>query len=369
MKIAVTGGHLTPALAVIEELKKILGLTIIYIGRANSAEGDKSPSAESVVIPNLGLKFYAISTGRLQRRFSIHTIPSIGRIPFGMVQSLAILAKERPNIIVSFGSYVAFPVVLAGWVLGIPSISHEQTISSGLANKMIAPFAKKIALAWEESKKNFPEGKAVVVGNPIRKEILNMKKIRSTRPVIFITGGNQGAHVINDAVSGVLNELLEEYEIIHQTGGSEVYKDYERLKSSVSQLPKRLRNRYKVSKWLNTNELVKVLARTSLIVGRSGANTVSEVAALKIPAIFIPIPWSAGNEQTMNAKVLQGTGAAVILPEDRLTPKRLLNTIDHIIKNYVSFKEKARKSKTAINKNAARDFVVEIKKLVSDDIW
>ena len=225
MKIAVTGGHLTPALAVIDELKKVPGAQIIYLGRARSSEGDKSPSAESIVIPNLGLKFYVISAGRFQRRFSIHTIPSIGRIPIGITQSLAILAKERPDVIVAFGSYVAFPVVLAGWILGIPSISHEQTISSGLANRMIAPFAKKIALAWQESKKNFPEGKAVVVGNPIRKEILNLKKVRSTRPVILITGGNQGAHIINDTVSGVLSELLENDEIVHQTGGSEVYRD------------------------------------------------------------------------------------------------------------------------------------------------
>lgn len=368
MKIAITGGHLTPALAVIDELKKLPDTEIIFFGRATAMEGNKTPSAESIVIPNLGIKFFAINTGRLQRRLSIYTLPSMGKIPIGVLQSLALLSKERPDAIASFGGYVAFPVVFAGWILGIPTITHEQTTKAGLSNRIIARFAKKIAVSWEKSKKNFPEGKTVLVGNPIRKEVLNIKKTRTSKPLIFITGGNQGAHAINDSVSDILKQLLESYEVVHQTGGNELYKDYEKLKAASSQLSKRLQNRYKLVKWLNTAEIAEVFSKASVLVGRSGANTVSEVSALGLPAIFIPIPWAAGDEQTENAKLLQEIGAAVILPQDRLTPKRLLNTINHVIENYKDFKLNTKKAKKFVNKHAAKELAQEIQNIAHPNV-
>ncbi|MEX0616544.1 MAG: UDP-N-acetylglucosamine--N-acetylmuramyl-(pentapeptide) pyrophosphoryl-undecaprenol N-acetylglucosamine transferase [Candidatus Woykebacteria bacterium] len=359
MKIALSGGHLTPALAVIDEFKKMANVEIIFIGRARSTEGDVTPSAESVVIPNLGIKFYAISAGRLQRHLSLYTIPSIAKVPLGVIQSLAILGKEKPDIIISFGSYVALPVVFSGWILGIPTITHEQTLKGGLANKFITRFAKKIALSWEESRKYFPGEKTVVVGNPIRKEILNLKRVRTSRPVIFITGGNQGAHIINETVGDVLPDLLKKYEVVHQTGGSEAFKDYEKLKAASSILPKRFQNRYIIEKWFSSEEISKILAKTSVLVGRSGANTVSETAALGVPAIFIPLPHSAGGEQTINAQILENLQAAVILPQERLTPKRLLNSVDHVVKNYNLFKGKAREARKIIDPKAAKKLVEE----------
>src|SRR3990167_4647719 len=167
MKICICGGHLTPALAVINELKKRKIDDIFYIGRSTSIEGDVAPSAESVVIP------------------------SLLRTQIGLLSSLLILSQERPDIIISFGSYVALPVVIASRLLGIPAITHEQTIKGGLANRVIARFAKKIALSWPRSMDYFPAGKSILTGNPIRMEILNLEKKRTARPVIFITGGNQ----------------------------------------------------------------------------------------------------------------------------------------------------------------------------------
>lgn len=365
MKIAITGGHLTPALAVIDELKKIPDTEIVFLGRAKATEGDVSPSAESVVIPSLGIKFYTVTVGRLQRMPSLYTVPSLVKIPVGILQSLFILGNERPDVVLSFGSYVAFPVVAASWILGIPTITHEQTVQPGLANKLISPLSKKVAVAWIEAAEHIPKNKVVVVGNPIRKEILKIKRQRSPRPVVFITGGNQGAHVINEAVSDILFDLLKKYEIFHQTGSSEVYKDYEKLKAAVSLLPKRLQNRYKVAKWLNTEELIKILAKTSLVVGRSGANTVSEVAALGIPAVFIPIPWASGDEQTKNARLLETRGAAVILPQDRLTSRRLLNSINHIIENYQTFKSKAKEAKKMVKVDAAARLAEEVRKIAN----
>ena len=364
MKICICGGHLTPALAVISELKRRRIDDIFFIGRARAMEGDSAPSAESAVIPSLGVKFYAIAAGRLQRRFTRYTIPSLLKVPIGVVHCLLILSQEKPDLVISFGSYVALPVVLAAWILGIPSLTHEQTVKGGLANSLISRFAKKIALSWPDSLKLFPEKKCVVTGNPIRGEILNVRRKRASRPVIFVTGGNQGAHSINEVVPEIIEPLLERYEVVLQTGGAERFKDFEMLTARVSQLPRRLQNRCQIFKWLNSTELAEVYARASLVVGRSGANTVGELAALGIPALFIPLPWAGGGEQQKNAQMLYEAGAAIILPQERLTPKRLLAAINAMIKEVETYKREAKKAKRLINLEAAKVLVDEALALV-----
>jgi UDP-N-acetylglucosamine--N-acetylmuramyl-(pentapeptide) pyrophosphoryl-undecaprenol N-acetylglucosamine transferase len=367
MKIAICGGHLTPALAVIGELKKRGIKDIIFIGREKATEGDSASSAESMIIPTLDIKFYAISAGRLQRKFTRYTIPSLLKVPIGLTQALLILSQEKPDIVVSFGSYVAFPVVVASWILGIPSITHEQTVKGGLANHLIARFAKKIAVSWPDSSDFFPKGKTVLTGNPIRQEILNIKKKRTSRPVIFVTGGNQGAHSLNEIILEILEPLLQKYEVIHQTGGATKFKDYEMLNARMLQLPQRFQNRYKPSKWLNSSDLVEVYSRTSLIVGRSGANTVSEAAAVGIPALLIPLPWAGGGEQERNAEMLKELGAALILPQDRLTPKRLLAAINFMIAKDREFKAAAKQAKKLIYPAASKNFVDEALKLTEQN--
>lgn len=364
-KIVITGGHLTPALATIDELRKDSEVEIVFIGRARATEGDKTPSAESIVIPNLGIKFYSINAGRLQRRFTRYTIWGLAKAPVGFVQALGILSRERPNSVLSFGSYVAAPVVLAAWVLGIPVITHEQTVKGGLSNRFIARFAKKIAVAWEHSLKDFPKEKAILVGNPVRAELLNLKKKRTSRPVIYITGGNQGAHVINEMVLDILKDLLTDYEVVHQTGGSEVYKDFETLSALADQLPQKLKVRYTIGKWFDTNEAVDIFAKTSVVVGRSGANTVVETMALGLPAVYIPLPISANNEQTKNAKIMEELGAAVILPQDRLTPRRLLAAVRLIINDYEKYRKAAKNAQKVLKLDAASLLAAETLKLVN----
>ena len=147
MKILITGAHFTPALAVIEELRKISGVEVIYVGRSTTLEGDKTWSVESEVLSSKSIKFIPIITGRLQRSFTIYTIPSLLKIPIGLLQALFIFFTEKPDVILSFGGYVAVPTVLIGWLWSIPIIIHEQTLVSGLANEISALFADKICLS------------------------------------------------------------------------------------------------------------------------------------------------------------------------------------------------------------------------------
>ena len=231
-KIVITGGHLTPAQAVIEELKKEGNWEIYYFGRRFSFEGESSPSVESLVIPKMGVKFISLPAGRLQRKFSRYTFISLLRIPVGFFIALSWLVKIRPAVILSFGGYVSVPAVLAGWLLRIPVLTHEQTVVSGFANRIDGFFAKKILVSFPESLKDFPSGKVVLTGNPIRKEVFNCPCLAGRQelsivncqlsdeplPLIYITGGSQGSQIINRAVVEVLPNLLEKYRIVHQCG-------------------------------------------------------------------------------------------------------------------------------------------------------
>ncbi|OGY24217.1 MAG: hypothetical protein A2Y57_03130 [Candidatus Woykebacteria bacterium RBG_13_40_7b] len=368
MKIVVTGGHLTPALATIEEFKKIseeegLYLEIIYIGRSKSAEGDKAPSAESVIVPQTGVKFIPINPGRLQRKFTIYTIGALAKIPLGIIQSYLILQREKPDVILSFGSYVALPVVLAAKSLRIPILTHEQSFSLGLANRIIEKISDRIALSWNRPSL-IKEGKVIFTGIPIREEILQVRKVKHKKKIIYLTGGNQGSHVINICVGEALEELLKKYYVIHQCGTLEFYNDYEMLKDKSSKLPKDLVKKYQLAKWYNTKELAEIYAKVDVVVGRSGANTVSELAFLGIPAIFIPLSW--GEEQKLNAKLLENLGLAAILPQRELTPKRLLGALDFLIENLDKFNSKSKEAKKLVRKDSTRVLVQEVIKLAQN---
>jgi UDP-N-acetylglucosamine--N-acetylmuramyl-(pentapeptide) pyrophosphoryl-undecaprenol N-acetylglucosamine transferase len=367
MKVVITGGHLTPALASIEELKKHSGVEVIFIGRKTTFEGDKTPSAESVIIPQMGIKFYSLTTGRLQRKFTRHTLPSLLKIPYGFAQAIGILREVRPDVVLSFGGYLAVPVVAAASLIDVPVISHEQTVESGLANRIISRLANKIAVSWEESLKHFPAKKVILTGNPVREDLFKIRRAKVTRKVIYITGGNQGSHVINESVLAILPDLLKKYEVIHQTGSSELYKDFEAAKAKYLTLPKNLQRYYRCAKWFNSQELKEILSRTTLLIGRSGANTVCEVAVVGIPAIFVPIPWANRDEQTKNARVLEEIGAAAILPQKELTPKRLLGAIDLVMDRIEEYRKQAHHAKKLVPKDAAKKLVLETLRLVKSE--
>ncbi len=351
MKILITGAHFTPAIAVIEQLKKITKAELIYVGRKTTLEGDKTPSIESKILPPLGVKFTPIITGRLQRSFSIYTIISILKIPIGLIHSIYIILSEKPDVILSFGGYVALPIVVIGWLFSIPIIVHEQTLVPGLANQISCLFADKIAVSFEKSA--FKGEKVVLTGNPIRSEILkinNGKRKDKKVPMVLIAGGNQGSHVINLAVERVLSKLMKVAMIYHQTGDSK-YQDYERLKDFQSA-------RYRVFKFIN-EDWAGILAKSDLVISRAGINTLTELAYLGIPALVIPIPYLYQNEQVENAKFFKELGLAEVLPQSKLSGESLLETIKSMLSNLDSLNKKAASAKEIVIPDASQRLALE----------
>ncbi|QLG69479.1 MAG: UDP-N-acetylglucosamine--N-acetylmuramyl-(pentapeptide) pyrophosphoryl-undecaprenol N-acetylglucosamine transferase [Candidatus Woesebacteria bacterium] len=363
-KIVLTGGHAaTTAIAVVEEIIRRYQdkpLEIYWIGVKNAFEGREIPTLESVHFSKLGIKTYFIRMGRLQRRFTLWTIPSLLKIPFGLLHALYLVIKTRPDVIVSFGGFAAFPVVLAGKLLGIPSLLHEQTAAAGRANLFSLPFVNKVALARKESIKHFGSSKSVVVGNPVMTQILEVpaKEKMSKIPVLFVTGGSRGSQVVNEALKPILKNLLEKFYVIHQTGLID-YLDFKKLKEKLSS---ELASRYEVYSLIDPMQIDGVYRRADMIVARAGANTVAEIMVVKRPAILIPIPFSYLDEQTKNAIFAKKFGIAKVLKQDELSSKRLFEEIEDI---YLNWEVYVRKSKDKISPdiNAASNFVDLVEKV------
>jgi len=339
-KIVFTGGHHTCAMVVAEKLKE-KDVEIIWFGHKYTMAGDYQTSAEYEEVKEAGFEFVNLKAGKFHRHLNIK---NIFKIFSGFFQSFKLLLKHKPDLIFSFGGYLAVPVVICGWCLRIPSVTHEQTVVSGLANRVVFFFARKIFVSWPSSLKFLSSQKTVFTGLPLRKEILKVSEEKhlfagQKRPTIYITGGKQGSHLINLAVKKCLLELLAEYNVIHQAGGNTLHRDFEKLKTYREELPLDLRKRYLVKDYFFKKEIGRVLFSADLVVGRSGAHIVYELLFLGKPALFIPIPWSYGNEQEENALVLTKLGMAEILHQKNLSSETLLSQIKKITTNLDQYKK------------------------------
>ncbi len=358
-RIVICGGHFTPALAVIEELEKLNKYQIIYIGRKKPLEGDDALSQEFLTVKKLNIPFYSLFCGRLQRSFTIHTIPSLLKFPLSLIHALFLLQKIKPKLVLSFGGYVALPVSLIAWILGIPVITHEQTHVLGLSNRIICRFAKITCLSWLDTRRVPRNIRIIITGNPIRRSILSVQKQKICNfgnqklPLLYITGGSLGSRSINKVVAEVIPSLVTRFRIIHQCGGADNQADFFRLLKLKESLPSISKKNYKVLKTIEISKIGEIYNEAKLIIGRSGANTVSEIAYYRKPAIFIPLPWSAEDEQEYNAKELEKIGAAIILNQESLTPEKLIQTINLIMERYFFYKANANSAFKIIFPDAA----------------
>lgn len=364
MKILITGGHLTPALAVIEEIKKNYPeIEIIFVGRKYALDSEKTISLEFKEITKKKIIFIPLQAGRLTRIFSLKSLRSFLKIPLGFINGFFIIKNNQPDIILSFGGYLALPVVIWGYFFRIPIFTHEQTVKPGLANKVIAFFAKKIFLSFEETKKYFNQKKILVTGNPIRETIFKVDRkpfdIKKDRSVIYITGGSLGSHSINQHIKKIINKLLSKYIVIHQTGETKEYHDFEDLIDLKNRLPKKLSKNYYLVKHFFEDEIGYIYSISDLVIGRAGANTFFELINLKIPAIFIPLPWSSGREQQFHAEIFAKNNIGEIFHQIE-TSDKLLRLIDKMINNLIFYKKNFKKLDFSYKKNASQYIVKEI---------
>lgn len=352
---------MTPALAVIEQIRADHKIwDVIYIGRKFAMEGDRYESGEYRIIKKLGIPFYSLATGRVKRWISLESIVSLVKIPFGFIHAFWILLNIKPSLIVSFGGYIAVPVVIAGWVMGIPIITHEQTTRLGMGNRLISIFAKKV-MVCDRKLVDHINGKFVFTGLPFRKALLNPPKspsflIDSSIPILYFSGGSTGAQSLNEYVYGCLPSLVKDFTIIHQTGA----RSFKRANEVEHTITNNLRGRYVIKPFFEIDDMAWMYVHSALIVGRAGANTVGEIAALGAVGLFIPLPWSGNNEQQQNAETLVSIGSSEIIPQHILSSEKLEKEIRRMILHLTRYRQNALSYKKNISLDGAEKIVTII---------
>lgn len=344
-----TAGHIYPALATINALKKnSKNIEILYIG---SKKG-----LEKKIIPRLGIKFKTIPTGKLRRFLDFSSIVKnffdLFKIPLGFLKSFFIIRKFSPDLIFSKGGYVAFPPTLAGFFLKIPIIIHESDLEMGLSNKLLSKIAKKVAVSFPE--KYYPyikKEKIIFVGNPLREEIFKKKRkevlrkfnFSENKKTIMIIGGSQGARKINYTILKILNQLLRKYQVIHICGRL----DFQDLKEKTKNFSKSLLKNYRLFDFLEDIGLGYIAA--DLFISRAGMNVLSEIVFLSKPAIFIPLK----GHQEANANFLKNKEIYKIIKNEELTAEKLLSSIEKLFQNYSSPKKRFKATQEIFPKNAS----------------
>lgn len=328
-----TGGHVLPAMAVLQELqRREIPLETLWIGSKDGVEREHASTA--------GIPYRVIATGKLRRYLSIHTVLDAVRMPIGTVQAWRHVRIFRPDVVFSTGGFVSVPAVVAA--RRYPLLTHEQTATIGLANRLNARFADVLAVSYDQtiSAASAIHRHAVVTGNPIRASLANGDAARGRRtfgftsdlPVLYVTGGARGASPLNQRIAALLPDLLHHCQVLHQTGPAAANSDAADLARVRESWPSNLQQRYQVREFIG-DELADVYAAADLILARAGAGTVAEIARFGPPAILIPLPGTSGDEQTRNARILSDAGAAILLPQAEVTPESLRKTLLELLQD------------------------------------
>lgn len=324
-----TGGHIFPGLAVVDELLKIPGeRRIVWIG--SSTGMDRS------IVERHGVAFRGISTGKLRRYFSWKNFTDLFRIAGGFFSSLRILVELKPSLVFSKGGFVSVPPCLAARLLGIPVITHECDFSPGLATRINSRVATDILVSYEETAASFPErarSRVTVTGNPVRPVFYSASAAKgrdflgcsgNSLPILLVLGGSLGARQVNDMVTGSLEALCADFIVVHQTGNQNSVRDASGDTALV-------RERYKPHTFIR-DEMADVLASATLVIARSGANTVWECAAAGKPMILVPLEkGSSRGDQVENARYFVSHGAAIMLTGSEATSEKLAQTVAGLI--------------------------------------
>ncbi len=297
-----------------------------------------------MIIPKLNVNYFSINCGKFDRKYFPNTLHGISKTIKGFFESKRIINQIKPDIIVSFGGYVSVPVVINGWFNHVPSITHEQTSTNSLTTKINSFFVTKVALSFDNPKQltNLPKNKIVITGNLLRHELFTQTiKIPSfkefSKPMIFITAGNQGSHSINLVLKKLIPSLSK-FTIIHQTGEL----DFNNFKKLTTKYPN-----YHPFPYIETKYMGWIFKNSLLIISRSGANTSQEIVAFSKNSILIPLPKSQQNEQLLNAIWVKNIlpNRTIIIDQSQLSSKTLLSAIDSLS----VFKANSKINKTTAN--------------------
>ncbi len=329
-----TGGHIYPALAVAAQLRQEYQAEILYLGSDDGLETELAPAA--------GFALATVKAGKLRRYVSWKTITGVVRVPVGMAQAVGIVRRYRPQLVFTTGGYVAVPAGLAARLNSVPLLLHQQDVPPNLSNKLIAPLATRISVAFADSLAYFPARKTLQVGNPVRQAILDMRQTtpqqaRSTLgyaeqlPLLLVTGGSQGARHLNMVACRALPGLLGHCQVL-QISGKALFEETRKLAEEVlAGMDEASRRRYRLVPYMDA-EMPTALQAADVVLCRAGAATLSELAVLGKASILVPLPPAIGNSpQEANADMFGRKQAAQVIRNADLEPQILVERVIAII--------------------------------------
>lgn len=369
MKILFTGGgsggHFYPIIAVAEAIQELVRERRLLEPTLYFAAPDPY---DKKVLFDQHIQFVQISAGKTRRYFSLLNVVDIFKIGWGIITATIRLLFIFPDVVFGKGGYGSFPTLFAARILGIPVIIHESDSTPGRVNAWAGKFAKKIAISFPEAAEHFKnkEVPIALTGVPVRKELMTVAreggreflKLESQTPILLILGGSQGAETINEVVLDALPRLVDEYQIIHQTGVDNL----ESVKQTADVLltGNDRAGRYRPFGYLDVLALRMAAGAADLVITRAGATTIFETAIWGKPSILIPIPQKISHDQHKNAFAYARSGAGTVIEQENLTPSILVSEIARLIQNQPLRSKMSEAAKAFAEPDAARKIAREI---------
>lgn len=338
-------GPVTPLLALAEAWQKKPETRIIFVGTPDGPERE--------VVEKSGFIFLTLPKAKIPRYLSSEWLFFPGNFLKAFFAAIKIIIKNKkgPALIVSAGGYTAVPMIFAGWFLRIKSWIHQQDVAPLLSNKITAPLAKLITVAWESSLKDFSSQKTKLIGNPIRQGFLLAKKetaqqifsLNVNQPTVLVLGGGTGSAWLNERLAEIGSELAVEANVIHITGKNKMIEELKNFGPA-----------YQVFELLNEN-MPLAFAAADLVVCRAGMGTITELAATSKPAVVIPLPNSP---QEINAEILEQAQAALVAKQEETNGDKLLFIIRFLLSDEARRRDMAQAISSVLKTKVAEEMVV-----------
>jgi UDP-N-acetylglucosamine--N-acetylmuramyl-(pentapeptide) pyrophosphoryl-undecaprenol N-acetylglucosamine transferase len=366
-----TGGHVYPALAVAQRLQQQYDADILYLG---SDDG-----LETRLVPAAGVRLKTIQAGKLQRFVSWRTMTGMARVPLGMVQAIGIVRSFRPDVAFTSGGYVAVPAGLAARLNRTSLLMHQQDVPPNLSNKLLAPLATRISVAFADSLRYFPSRKTVQLGNPIRQAILDVRTVSPQQartdvglvpdvPLVLVTGGSQGARHLNQTVCRALPELLNQCQVLHISGSNLFNETRDLAEQTLLNVESETRQRYRLVPYMD-EEMPLALQAADLVLCRSGASVLSELAVLGKPSVLVPLPPAlGGSPQEVNAAMFQREQASEVILNDLLKPEVMIDRVTYILSQPARLQAMSQAASTLAKPDATQEIVETIVTLAKGTI-
>ena len=337
-----TGGHVIPALAIARELRDAHAAEVRFVGTARGLE--------TRLVPEAGFALELIRVGQLKGVSLATRARTVGDLPVGVSRCLRLIRSFRPAVVVGVGGYASGPAMMAALLLRVPTLAFEPNAVPGLANRLVGRWVSVAAVNFDETRRYFRNAR--VTGTPVRPEFFAIPaKVAGTRKRLLIFGASQGARVFNETMPKIMGQLLNalpDLDVVHQTGGrhgQSTLDAYERACVGFDRL--------RVTPYLD--DMAGQFAAADLILCRSGASSVAELAASGRASLLVPFPRAADDHQRKNADAFVAAGAAALMVEAELTPEALLKTLLSLLTDDLRRREMGERARSLAHPEAVRE--------------